>query len=65
MKKFISASFMAIIAMAAHVASAQRVDLKSGDLAVLSGQKTINIEYDYSEFGVGKFATEKEYLDKK
>ncbi len=28
-------------------------------------QKTVNVQYDYSEFGVGKFATEKEYLDKK
>ena len=65
MKKFVSASFLAIIAMVAHATLAQRVELKSGDLAVLSGQKTINIEYDYSEFGVGKFATEKEYLDKK
>ncbi len=25
----------------------------------------MNVEYDYSEFGVGKFVTEQEYLDKK
>lgn len=48
-----------------QTAFAQRVDLRSGDVDVLSGQKSINVEYDYSEFGVGKFATEKEYLDKK
>ena len=57
--------FTIIIVVFALNVSAQKVDLKSGDINVLSGQKTVNIEYDYSEFGVGKFATEKEYLDKK
>lgn len=65
MKKFIYASVMAISLLAADASIAQRVDLRSGDVAVLSGQKTVNVEYDYSEFGVGKFATEQEYLDKK
>lgn len=65
MKKFIYAAIIAFAAIGASDSFAQRVDLKSGDVAVLSGQKTVNIEYDYSEFGVGKFATEKEYLDKK
>lgn len=65
MKNFIYASVMAISMLAADAAFAQRVDLRSGDVSVLSGQKTVNVEYDYSEFGVGKFATEQEYLDKK
>ncbi|MCE7064144.1 hypothetical protein [Dyadobacter sp. CY326] len=65
MKKFVYAAVMAIAAIGANDSFAQRVDLKSGDVGGLSGQKTLNIEYDYSEFGVGKFATEKEYLDKK
>jgi hypothetical protein len=65
MKKFIYASAMAISVLAADATLAQRVDLRSGDVGVLSGQKTVNVEYDYSEFGVGKFATEQEYLDKK
>ena len=65
MQKFIYASVMAISLLAADASIAQRVDLRSGDVAVLSGQKTVNVEYDYSEFGVGKFATEQEYLDKK
>lgn len=38
---------------------------KSGDLKFLVGQKVINIEYDYSDFGVGAFDTEKEYTSKK
>lgn len=65
MKKFIYASVVAISFLAADASLAQRVDLRSGDVGVLSGQKTVNVEYDYSEFGVGKFATEQEYLDKK
>jgi hypothetical protein len=65
MKKLIYAAVMTIFAVGANDSLAQRVDLKSGDVAVLSDQKTVNIEYDYSEFGVGKFATEQEYLDKK
>lgn len=65
MKKLIYASVMAISFLTADASLAQRVDLRSGDVGVLSGQKTVNVEYDYSEFGVGKFATEQEYLDKK
>ncbi len=37
--------------------------IKSGDIKNLSGQKTINVTYDYSATAVGKFKTEKEYLD--
>jgi hypothetical protein len=65
MKKFVFASVVAMFAVSLHASIAQRVDLRSGDVAVLSGQKVVNVEYDYSSFGVGKFATEQEYLDKK
>lgn len=65
MKKLIYIAVIAIVAGGTSSLFAQRVDLRSGDVSVLSGQKTVNVEYDYSEFGVGKFATEKEYLDKK
>lgn len=44
---------------------AQRMKMESGSVNVLSDQKNVNIVYDYSDFGVGKFATEREYLDKK
>jgi len=65
MKNFIYAAAITFAVCGANESFAQKVNLESGDVAVLSGQKTVNIEYDYSEFGVGKFATEKEYLDKK
>jgi hypothetical protein len=56
---------IAVTAFCSSTVNAQRLNIKSGDLSVLQGQKTIGVEYDYSNFGVGKFATEKEYLDKK
>ncbi|CAG4994827.1 hypothetical protein DYBT9275_01476 [Dyadobacter sp. CECT 9275] len=59
------ASVIAFSVLGADLAQAQRVELRSGDVTVLSGEKTVNVEYDYSNFGVGKFATEQEYLDKK
>ncbi|WP_439557015.1 hypothetical protein [Dyadobacter sp.] len=65
MKKFVFASVIAMVALSFNASFSQRVEARSGDVAVLSGQKIVNVEYDYSSFGVGKFATEQEYLDKK
>ncbi len=64
MKRFV---YVALVTASVLVNSAfaQKVNVKSGDVSVLSGQKTINVQYDYSDFGVGKFASEQEYLDKK
>lgn len=66
MRRNLFAAIFTILFFAIQTSFAQRgVDLRSGDVSVLSGEKTVNVQYDYSEFGVGKFATEKEYLDKK
>ena len=65
MKKLVYTALIALSAVCAHDSFAQRVVLQSGDVAKLADQKIVNVEYDYSEFGVGKFATEQEYLDKK
>lgn len=43
----------------------QKVVKTKGEPAFLSGVKEINVTFDYSKFGVGKFASEKEYLDTK
>lgn len=45
--------------------NAQKVKLVSGRLGMLSGVEKINVEYDYSRMGVGKFKNEKEYVKKK
>ncbi len=44
---------------------AQKIIKTSGDLSFLKSSPSINIEYDYSEMGVGKFKTEDEYTKKK
>jgi hypothetical protein len=64
MKRVLAASLI-VASVLTTGAFAQRLNLSSGDTDVLAGQKVLNVEYDYSDFGVGKFATEKEYLDKK
>jgi hypothetical protein len=64
MKNFFYASVI-VASLCFTDAMAQKPDLKAGDFGVLAGQKMINVEYDYSSFGVGKFVSEKEYLDKK
>lgn len=46
-------------------AFSQKIYLKTGDPSSLKGQKFINIEYDYSEMRVGKFADEKDYVKEK
>ena len=65
MKNFTFAAFLIGLLLTVQSGYAQRIDLRSGDIGVLAGQKVVNVQYDYSEFGVGKFATEKEYVDKK
>lgn len=50
-----------VFVLSAGLLHAQKI--KSGDIKTLSGQKTINVTYDYSATAVGKFKTEKEYLD--
>ena len=42
-----------------------KIRTEQGDLGILKGQKLINIEYDYSNMAVGKFAKEQDYIDKK
>jgi hypothetical protein len=43
----------------------QKIIKVQGDLAFLKSEKEINIEYDYSKMGVGKFKTEEEYVNSK
>lgn len=43
----------------------QKIIKAEGDLTFLKSQKNLNLEYDYSEMGVGKFKTEEEYVNTK
>lgn len=54
-----------LLAFFTGTAYAQKIKILEGSLDALKGIDKINLEYDYSKMGVGKFATEKEYLEKK
>lgn len=56
---------VAITIAGTYQAHAQKVKLLEGKLNVLKGEEKLNLEYDYSEMGVGKFKNEEEYLAKK
>lgn len=43
----------------------QKIIKAEGDLTFLKSQKTLNLEYDYTDMGVGKFKTEEEYVNSK
>lgn len=45
--------------------NAQKLKLTKGSLAPLKGETQILVEFDYSEFGVGRFKEESEYVKQK
>ena len=55
---------VALICGISHV-NAQKVRLIDGSLDAVKGAKKMNLVFDYSKMGVGKFASEDEYLAKK
>ncbi len=44
---------------------AQEVDLSKGDLSILKGEKTINIEFTFEKTSVGDFGKEADFIKKK
>ena len=54
-----------LLLVSATVTFGQKIAVKSGNLNFLKGQKKINIEYDYSNMGVGKFEKEEDYIKEK
>lgn len=48
-----------------YAAQAQKVKLLEGKLDMLKSEEKLNLEYDYSDMGVGKFKNEDEYITKK
>lgn len=51
-----------LMLLGAYDVQAQKVKLLDGSLDALKGTEKLNLEYDYSDMGVGKFKTEKEYV---
>ncbi|MDT8392956.1 MAG: hypothetical protein RQ761_03875 [Bacteroidales bacterium] len=62
LKIMISLALVAFFAVHVH---AQKITLEEGSLDFIQGIDELNVEYDFSDFGVGKFATEAEYIEKK
>ena len=60
--------FVAVLCTAflfTNSAKSQKLSLKSGDLKFLKDVTQVNIEYDYSDMGVGKFDKEEDYIAEK
>lgn len=55
----------ALCLAATTTAMAQKIKLIQGDLGALSGQTSLNVQYDYSSFTVGKNLTEAQYIQDK
>lgn len=47
------------------IAMAQKIKVLNGDVTAFKGKTELNIQYDYSTMGVGKFKNEADYVDKK
>jgi hypothetical protein len=60
----ISAVFLALLSFS-MISDAQKLKLTDGDLSALKDEKAINFEFTYDNMAVGKYDTEKEYIDKK
>lgn len=59
------ATIVSLAILSATTVSAQKVRLLDGSLDALKGVTKINVQFDYSKMGVGKFETEEEYINKK
>ena len=58
-------ALMFSLLFAAIFTFAQEVDLASGDLATLKGEKSINVEFNYDKIAVGEYSAEKDYIKHK
>jgi hypothetical protein len=57
--------FVACILLGSITGFAQEVDLTKGDLSILKGETSINVEMTYVKMAVGDFSKEAEYIKKK
>lgn len=65
MHKIYSFAILFALLFAGTQVSAQKVKLLSGKITVLKNVENLNLQYDYSQMGVGKFAKEEEYINSK
>ena len=65
MKLLTTSSVLFLLLFFSIQVEAQKLKLTEGDLSVIKDQSSINFEFGYNNMSVGKFDTEKEYLEKK
>lgn len=65
MKRFYVVALLGVMLAIAGSSYAQKVKVLSGKLNVLKGVERLNLQYDYSKMGVGKFSDEADYVAKK
>lgn len=64
-KRLITGMAIALAVLNAGTVLAQKVRMLDGSIDKLKGVSKLNIQFDYSKMGVGKFETEEEYIAKK
>ncbi len=65
MKYILFGATLFMLLSVSMVSKAQKLKLTDGDLSVLKDQSSINFEFTYDNMSIGKFDTEKEYVEKK
>jgi len=55
----------AAVLFSSIIGFAQEVDINKGDLSILKGETTINIEFTYEKMSVGDFSKEADYIKKR
>lgn len=65
MKKIAVILFILVTSWAYSTANAQKIAVTDGDILAFQGIEKLNVSYDFSDFAVGKFKHEQEYIDKK
>src|SRR5687767_12785345 len=65
MKFLVNCTLLCSLFFGAVTVTAQKLKVKDGDPSVLKNETAINFEFTYDNMSVGKFDTEKEYMDKK
>lgn len=65
MKSLKTTILVAATLFAVNTVNAQKVRVLDGSIDALKGVSKLNVQFDYSKMGVGKFETEDEYIAKK
>ncbi|MBP8851110.1 MAG: hypothetical protein KBG80_11210 [Breznakibacter sp.] len=65
MKKLRISSIITLLTISALALNAQKIKIESGSLTALKGEKEVNVVFVYDGMSVGKFKSEKDYIEKK